>query len=203
MFIFDEICQLFSFQKKKKRKLEEEATIIADSPSAKKSKKKKSMDVNNQTPPKIFDDADWGDLDNATIKSTPNPENNFQAVFFKKKSKSNSGKKMPDKKSKKQSDEVGILSDKKRRISFALSQNEKISFNEIDRSMQDSPDIPYEPGKIPKSKILKSNSANSTPNKYITQKSMVSYNTKMNGKSKAAKKLGLNSRMSAFEKFWK
>ena len=164
------------------------------------------MDL-NQTPPKIFDDVDWGELDSATIKSTPNPEvNNFQAVFFKKKSKS--GKKMPDstspnKKSKKQSDEVGILSDKKRRISFALSQNEKISFNEIDRSMQDSPDIPYEPGKIPKSKILKSNSANSTPNKYITQKSMVSYNTKMNGKSKAAKKLGLNSRMSAFEKFWK
>ena len=63
-------------------------------PSAKKSKKKnsvKSLD-SNQTPPKIFDDTDWGELDNANIKTTPNPENNFQAVFFKKKSKSTSKK---------------------------------------------------------------------------------------------------------------
>ena len=69
--------------------------------------------------------------------------------------------------------------------------------------MQDSPNIPYEPDEIPKSKILKSNSANSTPNQYITQKSMVSYNTKMNGKSKAVKKLGLNSRQMLMAKFWK
>ena len=175
-----------------------------DSPSAKKSKKKKSLDSNNQTPPKIFDDADWGELDNATINSTPNPDN-LQAVFFKKKSTSASKKlaKNEEKKSKKQSETSILNSDKKRRISWALSQNEKTSFNEIDRSMQDSPDIPYEPDKIPKSKILKPNSANSTPEQFITQRSMVSYNTKMNGKSKAAKKLGLNSRQMLMAKFWK
>jgi len=194
-------------KKKKKRKLEEEeaTTVVVDSPpSAKKSKKKnsvKSLD-SNQTPPKIFDDTDWGELDNANIKTTPNPENNFQAVFFKKKSKSTS------KKLAKNNEEKSLLknlqnSDKKRRISFGLSQNQKISFNEIDRSMQNSPDIPYEPDKIPKSKILKSNSANSTPKQYITERSMVGYNTKMNGKSKAAKKLGLNSREMLMAKFWK
>ena len=79
--------------------------------------------------------------------------------------------------------------DKQRRIRFAVSQNEKISLDEIDRYMQDSPDIPYDPEKIPKSKILKTNSSFSPPNKYITQKSMVHYNTKMNGKSIAAKSL--------------
>ena len=88
------------------------------------------------------------------------------------------------------------LSEKKRRISFALSQNSSLNFNEIDRSMQDSPDIPYLPSKIPKHGVLKTKSANNTPNKYITEKSLVSHNTKINGKSKAAKKLGIDSRMS-------
>ena len=77
LFPFSTILFSLFFQKKKKRKLEEEeaTTVVVDSPpSAKKSKKKnsvKSLD-SNQTPSKIFDDTDWGELDNANIKTTPN-----------------------------------------------------------------------------------------------------------------------------------
>ena len=60
--------------------------------------------------------------------------------------------------------------------------------------MQDSPDIPFGMEKKPIQGVLKSKSANSTPNGMPKpSKAMTQYNTHMNGKSKAAKKLGLNS----------
>ena len=62
------------------------------------------------------------------------------------------------------------------------------------RSMQDSPDIPFGTEKKPAQGILKTKSANSTPNGLPTSKAALRYNTQMNSKSKAAKKLGLNSR---------
>ena len=84
------------------------------------------------------------------------------------------------------------MKEKNRRISLALSENKITSLNDVDRSMQDSPDIPYQPGKKPKQGVLKSKSANSTPTTNLTKAALV-HNTLMNGKSKAAKKLGLNS----------
>ena len=155
--------------KKKKHKNEE--------PVIKKEKKKKKK---GETSEKLFDDEDWN-AESATITSSPSLPN---AVFLKK-----------AKSAEKVKDDVGPINllDKKRRISFALSQNKFQDFDGIDRSMQDSPDIPYVPEKRPKQGVLKSKSANSTPNSVPTTKAALSYNTMMNGKSKAAKRLGLNS----------
>ena len=159
----------------------------------KKSKDKKlDQSVTNEEPKSpIFENTDWGDFNLASIKTTPKPTNS-QAIVFKKKSKSAEKPKNPT---------INLLKEKekKRRISFALSQNEFSSFKEIDRSMQESPDIPYQPAKTPRQGVLKTKSASNTPNKYITPKSMVGYNTQMNGKSKAAKKLGINSKFMFFQ----
>ena len=166
--------------KKEKKKLKKPKDTKLDQKSV----------TNDEPKSPIFEKTDWGDFNLASIKTTPKPTNS-QAIVFKKKSKSAEKPKNPT---------INLLKEKekKRRISFALSQNEFSSFKEIDRSMQESPDIPYQPAKTPSQGVLKTKSASNTPNKYITPKSMVGYNTQMNGKSKAAKKLGINSKFMFF-----
>ena len=106
--------------------------------------------------------------------------------FFKKSKKSQSAE------LKKRKDHISLL-DKKKKIVYALSQNKCQSITDMDRSMQDSPDIPFVTEKKPAQGILKTKSANNTPNGMPTSKAALRYNTQMNSKSKAAKKLGLNS----------
>jgi len=152
----------------------------------KKKKKVKNADTTNgvleQTNLFGSSDNDWNPQD-AVIKATPSP---IGHNFFKKSKKSQSAE------LKKRSDHISLL-DKKRRISFALSQNKCQSINDIDRSMQDSPDIPFGIEKRPIQGVLKTKSANSTPTGMPTSKAALRYNTEMNSRSKAAKRLGLNS----------
>merc|ERR1712008_214319 len=173
----------------------EQSDEVKDIPVMKSKKKKKknkntntnsSDSVNNTAEEKniLFgaSDNDWNPTE-AVIKSTPSPSGHN---FFKK-SKSHSAE------VKKRKDHISLL-DKKKKIVYALSQNRCQSITDMDRSMQDSPDIPFGTEKKPAQGILKTKSANSTPNGLPTPKAALRYNTQMNSKSKAAKKLGLNSR---------
>jgi len=171
----------------------EQSDEVKDIPVMKSKKKKKknkntnsSDSVNNTAEEKniLFgaSDNDWNPTE-AVIKATPSPSGHN---FFKK-SKSHSAE------VKKRKDHISLL-DKKKKIVYALSQNRCQSITDMDRSMQDSPDIPFGTEKKPAQGILKTKSANSTPNGLPTSKAALRYNTQMNSKSKAAKKLGLNSR---------
>merc|ERR1740129_91091 len=171
----------------------EQSDEVKDIPVMKSKKKKKknknansSDSVDNTSEEKniLFgaSDNDWNPTE-AVIKATPSPSGHN---FFKK-SKSHSAE------VKKRKDHISLL-DKKKKIVYALSQNRFQSITDMDRSMQDSPDIPFGTEKKPAQGILKTKSANSTPNGLPTSKAALRYNTQMNSKSKAAKKLGLNSR---------
>ena len=154
--------------------------VTEEKSSKKKKKKQKSEDLTNGFDNVNWDegggeDEDWKPQE-ATIQATSTTP---KATFFKK------AKSQVDK-------PICLVKEKNRRISLALSENKISSLNEIDRSMQDSPDIPYEPEKRPRQGVLKSKSASSTPTTNLTKAALV-HNTLMNGKSKAAKKLGLNS----------
>merc|ERR1719483_1645802 len=167
----------------------EQSDEVKDIPVMKSKKKKKknkntntnsSDSVNNTAEEKniLFgaSDNDWNPTE-AVIKSTPSPSGHN---FFKK-SKSHSAE------VKKRKDHISLL-DKKKKIVYALSQNRCQSITDMDRSMQDSPDIPFGTEKKPAQGILKTKSANSTPNGLPTSKAALRYNTQMNSKSKAAKK---------------
>lgn len=175
-------------KKKKKQKVKDQTESIEESEpltivksSEKKKKKKKGAESGDQL---FAKDDDWNPTDASIKATTPTLKNGQKGAVFLKKSKSVESKRIPG--------HISLLEEKKRRISFALSQNKCESLNDIDKSMQDSPDIPFLPEKVPKQGVLKSKSVNSTPNVPLS-KAALSYNTMMNGKSKAAKKLGLNS----------
>ena len=167
-----------------------ESEIPTETP--KKSKKKKSKDATEKSEQKLFgEEDDWNPQEASIFATTPTTKGQKSAVFLKK-------SKSAETKVKGKKDHINLLADKKRRISFALSQNRFQDFNGIDRSMQESPDIPYVPERTPKQGVLKTKSANNTPNAVPTSKAALQYNTMMNGKSKAAKRLGLNQRFFQF-----
>merc|ERR1711956_95148 len=134
----------------------EQSDEVKDIPVMKSKKKKKknkntntnsSDSVNNTAEEKniLFgaSDNDWNPTE-AVIKSTPSPSGHN---FFKK-SKSHSAE------VKKRKDHISLL-DKKKKIVYALSQNRCQSITDMDRSMQDSPDIPFGTEKKPAQGILK------------------------------------------------
>ena len=78
---------------------------------------------------------------------------------------------------------------KGRKLNFAMSQNKYQSLKEIDRSIQESPDIPFDAERVPSHGVLKVRSATSTPTgKKMSKQQSVMYNTMINGKSKFAVK---------------
>lgn len=185
---------------KKVKKLPVEATEISEAKSKKKKKKSKEIlkDSSESEPlipveqkkkkkqktERLFDDDEsWNPKEDAQISATP--QMSSKPVFLKRAKSAEINK-------------ISLLEKEKRRISFALSQNKFQDFEGIDKSMTDSPDIPYVPNKKPKQGVLKTKSANNTPNLPLS-KAALSYNTMMNGKSKAAKKLGLNSSRLMFQ----
>ena len=167
--------------------------ISEEKPKKKKKKKQKAEETKS-----VFEDVNWDDSataaeeeywkpSEATIQATKIPP---KATFLKK-------AKSHHKEKKAETPTISLLKKEKRRISLQMSENQVSTFNEIDRSMQDSPDIPYQPAKVPKQGVLKSKSASSTPNTDLSKVALMK-NTMMNGKSKAAKKLGLNSSRMMF-----
>lgn len=193
---------------KKKKKKDKQSESVEDSSETKESHPSETNGISEETPKKkkkkkqkednqnIFEDVDWDETktveepledwnpSEATIKATKITPS--KATFLKK-AKSLQKAETP----------ISLLKKEKRRISLAMSENKVSTFNEIDRSMQDSPDIPYQPAKVPKQGVLKSKSASSTPTTDLTKAALMK-NTMLNGKSKAAKKLGISSRMMFF-----
>ena len=88
---------------------------------------------------------------------------------------------------------------KKKRINFSLMENKAASLHEIDKSILESPDIPFSADRKPKQGVLKksssSSSINTTPNG--NDKKSVAYNTMLNGRSRFLKR-----RSVASDFFW-
>ena len=76
---------------------------------------------------------------------------------------------------------------KKKRINFSLMENKCSSLQDIDRSILDSPEIPFHADKKPKQGVLKKtsldSSLNTTPTGGKADKQSVAYNTLLNGRS--------------------
>ena len=185
-------------KKKKKKTKSEKVEDLSEtketngiSEETPKKKKKKKLKKDNQN---IFEDVNWDEPKVEESSEDWNLEASIKATkitpkaTFLKKAKSQQKAETPN---------ISLLKKEKRRISLAMSENKVSTFNEIDRSMQDSPDIPYQPAKVPKQGVLKSKSASSTPTTDLTKAALMK-NTMLNGKSKAAKKLGISSRMMFF-----
>ena len=174
-------------------------------------KKKKNKQKNKESKVQGFAEPDWNDEDEgAAMASTPViPE---ETPSKKKAKKTNSSPSIVNttppnqpifiKRALAKSEGRLTASEvQKRRINFALSQNKCQSFLDIDRSMQESPDIPFDAKRRPKQGVLKAKakaaSANSTPEISANgDKKTLHFNTMMNGRSKAAKKLANSSRLS-------
>ena len=187
-------------KKKKKKPVETEAKHeeVEQAVGEPVKKKKKQKTEETEETKSVFEDVNWDDSattaeeeywkpSEATIQATKIPP---KATFLKR-------AKSHHKEKKAETPTISLLKKEKRRISLQMSENQVSTFNEIDRSMQDSPDIPYQPAKVPKQGVLKSKSASSTPNTDLSKVALMK-NTMMNGKSKAAKKLGLNSSRMMF-----
>ena len=84
---------------------------------------------------------------------------------------------------------------KKKRINFSLMENKAASLHEIDKSILESPDIPFSADRKPKQGVLKksssSSSINTTPNG--NDKKSVAYNTMLNGRSRFLKRRSVAS----------
>jgi len=82
--------------------------------------------------------------------------------------------------------------EKGRKLNFAISQNKYQSLLDVDRSMQESPEIPFDAERVPTKGLLKVKSTpTSTPKtgkKGMSKAQSVMYNTMMNSKSPFAAK---------------
>lgn len=84
----------------------------------------------------------------------------------------------------------------KKRINFSLLENKCSSLQEIDRSILESPDIPFNADKKPKQGVLKKTphtaSAPNTPASPKAEKQSVAYNTLLNGRSTFKRRARMN-----------
>jgi len=204
-----------SLKKKKSKKNQEDATSdtpkkskknqeagVAESPQ--KSKKKSESGATNGSPKKAVKTSEDKSGEGPSIST---PENLPKTQFFRK-AVSKSAQKDPSaaaqktlkdltmsepSKKLKKGNKVGAASDKSRKLNFALSQNKFQNIKEVDRSMQESPDIPFDAERMPSKGLLKvtaSPNPTSTPknSKKMSKQQSVMYNTMMNSKSPFAAK---------------
>jgi len=126
------------------------------------------------------------------------PENLPKTQFFRK-----AVSKSAQKVAKKTQDEITMsepakkskkinLAEKGRKLNFAMSQNKYQSLLDVDRSMQESPEIPFDAERMPAKGLLKvkAMTPTSTPktSKKMNKAQSVMYNTMMNSKSPFAAK---------------